>query len=256
MVLRIREEDAACALELPRRYRLRLMPEVPESPMLALVADSPLVIGRSPLDADYVAQFRPRGNANDARTRRIGRAQTYLQLRMDRLRIDEPEALNPSLVLETPMRQRAAVSLPTDIVIAGEYGLKIRLVSSVCAAGRQLSGWNGGDVSLMQGALTVLPESLASSLPCQAALVVSDVTLVLDSQGRPKFRAEGNPAATGRIHRFGGHYWWQDLLCEESNVELQLLKPGMNLKIGAVNYQVQAHDLLISGLCSEDTTLN
>src|SRR5690606_7580537 len=202
---RVEGEDALSAKNLPRRYRLRLMPESREAPMLALVADSPLVLGRSPLEADYIAQFRPRGNVNDARTRRIGRAQTYLQLRMDRLRIDEPDALNPSVVLETPMRQRAAVSLPTEVVIAGEYGVKILLTSSVCAKGRRLEGWDGADVSLMQGAMVVLPESPAISLPCQAALVVSDVTLTLDSQGRPRVKTDGNATtAAGRIHRFGG----------------------------------------------------
>lgn len=226
----------------PRLLRLRLIPENEDAPILALVADSPLIVGRSSTEADFTAQFRPRSSVNDGRTRRIGRAQTHLRLRLDRLRIDEPEALNPTLVLDTPMRQRAALSLPAEIVIAGEYPLKIRLTPSACLPSRRIEGWPMTESTFLQGTLTVHP-ACPTSLPCQGALLVSDATLCLDRQGNPKFRQDESATPIARVHRFGGQFWWQDLLQDETNASLTWLQPGSSLRIGTTGYQVQAHDI-------------
>ncbi|TLD71097.1 hypothetical protein FEM03_09290 [Phragmitibacter flavus] len=249
--LSVTASDAGAARLAVRQLRLRLISDQENAPILSLVADSPMIVGRSSTEADFTAQLRPRNSVNDGRTRRIGRAQTHLRLRLDRLRIDEPEALNPTLVLDTPMRQRAALSLPAQIVIAGEYPLKIRLAPSFYHAPRRIEGWPTADSSFLQGALTVQPGSTAS-LPCQAALVVSDVTLCLDREGLPRFRPDETTTPIARVHRIGGQFWWQDLLHDEANQSLTWMQPGATLRIGNVDYQIHAHDIQAPDECSAD----
>jgi len=246
ITLRVSPEDAALAQAAKLRQRLRLVPEDDHLPVFSLVADAPMVLGRSTTDADLTAQFRPRSNVNDGRTRRIGRSQTFLQLRLDRLRIDEPDALNPTLVLETPMRHRAAVSLPTQIILAGEYAVSLTLSRSSIKQNRVIDGWKYEDIVRLQGSLIAIPTA-SFVFPCQAALVVSDVSFEHDRFNLPSLATDANRAPIGRIHRLGGQFWWQEISPAHAS-DLIWLKPGVALLLAGHPYQIQDHSLKIPSL--------
>lgn len=79
--LTVRAGDRSAAEQMSPILRLRLVPDSEDSPVFSLVADERLILGRSASDADFVAQFRPRSNTNDGRSRRISRAQMQLSLK-------------------------------------------------------------------------------------------------------------------------------------------------------------------------------
>lgn len=264
-VLTISEEDQLASTTLPPASRLRLVPGNEEAPIISLVADATLVAGRSSTEADFISQFRPRSNINDGRSRRIGRTQAKLQWRHDRLRIYEPDVVNPSLILETPIRLRAALALPTTVVLAGEYALRVRSVASHYTSKREIKGWPTEDDTPLKGAM-VLQSAQSGVLASESALLVSDISVYLTAAGRPKLLVSSADKPVMRFHRLGGHFWMEviqpDHVLTTANTpdqlqhheNLRLLKHGMNIKLGNHAYTVQHYELTAAQWSLNDQT--
>lgn len=244
----VREADAAIARSMPPVQRIRLVPEVDEAPVFSLAADEWLLLGRNASDADFVAQFRPRSSANDARTRRISRAQARVRTAGDRMELEEKDMLNPSTYRDVPVGAGLMLDSPAFLLLAGEYPVELHRVKSDYAVSRAVRNrpeWN--DSGRPQGALVARPGGSGVML-WEAVLVRSDVGLHFSQSGRPWFRVDGNDSAAARVHHFQGQFWLEPLetgairsadgSAREAH-EVLLLQSGVKLFIGDYAYSVQ-----------------
>lgn len=239
--------DRETAAALPPIKRLRLLPDSEDAPVFTLVHDEWLTMGRSAAEADFIAQFRPRSNVNDGRSRRISRAQTRLQLRDGRLIIEENGAVNPSLYQGSIIHEKLEVQASDSFMLAGLYPIDVRYVSSDYKTSREIRDWPQPDVMPMKGALMVSAGGSGVFL-CEAAMIFSDIGLHFSKSGRPWFRAETNTRPVARIHVIAGQFWLEPV---EANMiariggakskrhELILLNEGGKLRIGPYGYTVQ-----------------
>ncbi len=244
LVLPADREMAATMLPIKR---LRLLPDSEDAPVFTLVNDEWLTMGRSAAEADFIAQFRPRSNVNDGRSRRISRAQTRLQLRDGRLIIEENGAVNPSLYEGAIIHEKLEVHASDSFMLAGLYPMDARYVASDYKSGREIRDWPKPDVTPMKGALIISAGGSGVFL-CEAAMIFSDVGLHFSKSGRPWFRAETNTRPVARIHVIAGLFWMEPV---EANMiarlggakskrhELILMHDGNKLRIGPYGYTVQ-----------------
>ncbi|MFZ4767901.1 MAG: hypothetical protein ACOYMN_23375 [Roseimicrobium sp.] len=249
--LTVRTPEAESQQGLPPTARLRLVPDSEEAPILVLVTSEGLTLGRSAADADFIAQFRPRSNLADGRSRRIGRAQARLTVKNFRVAVEESTAVNPSIAHNVPIPGYVALDLPGAFLLAGEYPVEVRGMPSDYDQPREISGLEHQDAARLQGSIIIRPGG-AGVLLCEAAIVFSDVGLHFSQSGRPWFRAETGTMPAARFHRLGSHFWLEPI--EPSIVgaagidgaatkshELVLLRDGMKLHAGAYRYTVAAH---------------
>ena len=152
--LSVRAGDREAAEQLSPVLRLRLVPDSEDSPVFALVADERLILGRSAADADFIAQFRPRSNANDGRSRRISRAQMQLSLKGGKIALEESSAVNPSVIVDAPIPGYAELSLPANFLLGGEYPIEVRPMPSDYDQPREVD-LPHKDGDMLQGALIV-----------------------------------------------------------------------------------------------------
>lgn len=246
--LEVPEADAQAAASLTPVQRIRLMPEVEEAPVFSLARGEWLLLGRSAGDADFVAQFRPRSSATDARTRRISRMQARVRPVGKRLEFEETDMLNPSTYRDTPVGAGLMLDSPAFMLLAGEYPLELHRVISDYKVPRKIkdhADWS--DTGAPEGALVARPGGPGVML-WEAALVLSDVGLHFSQSGRPWLRVDGSDPAAARIHYFSGQFWLEPLVAgaikSETGSALQagkvmLLRSGLNFFIGSHAYTVQ-----------------
>lgn len=239
--------DREIAAALPPVKRLRLLPDSEDAPVFSLVHDEWLTMGRSAAEADFIAQFRPRSNVNDGRSRRISRAQTRLQLRDGRLIIEENGAVNPSLYEGSIIPAKLEVHATDSFMLAGLYPIDVRYVASDYKTACEIHGWPQPGVEGTRGSLIISAGGSGVFL-CEAAMIFSDVGLHFSKSGRPWFRAETNTRPVARIHVIAGQFWLEPV---EANMiarlggakskrhELILLTDGTKLRIGPYGYTVQ-----------------
>lgn len=246
--LTVRAGDREAAEHFSPVMRLRLMPDSEDLPVFALVADEPLILGRSASDADFVAQFRPRSNTNDGRSRRISRAQMQLSIKNGKVVLEESSAVNPSVAHDAPISGHAEMNLPANFLLGGEYPVEVRPMPSDYDQPRQVELPHKDD-DMLQGAIIVRAGG-AGVLLCEAAVVFSDVGLHFSKSGRPWFRAESSTVPAARFHRMAGQFWLEPIEASVISVagtdseptkahELVLLTAGAKLRIGACGYTVQ-----------------
>jgi hypothetical protein len=246
--LSVRPGDRDAAEKLPPTLRLRLMPDTEDSPVFALVADERLILGRSASDADFIAQFRPRSNSNDGRSRRISRAQAQLSLKGAKIALEESSAVNPSVIVDAPIPGYAELSLPANFLLGGEYPIEVRPMPSDYDQPREVD-LPHQDGDKLQGALIVRAGG-AGVLLCEAAVVFSDVGMHFSKSGRPWFRAESSTHPAARFHRMMGQFWLEPIEASVISAagaesaatkahELILLTVGMKLRIGSCGYTLQ-----------------
>lgn len=239
--------DREIAAALPPVKRLRLLPDSEDAAVFTLVHDEWLTMGRSAAEADFIAQFRPRSNVNDGRSRRISRAQTRLQLRDGRLIIEENGAVNPSLYEGSIIPSKLEVHATDSFMLAGLYPIDVRYVASDYKTACEIHGWPQPETVGKRGALMVSAGGSGVFL-CEAAMIYSDIGLHFSKSGRPWFRAETNTRPVARIHVIAGQFWLEPV---EANMvarlggakskrhELILLSDGTKLRIGPYGYTVQ-----------------
>jgi hypothetical protein len=246
--LTVRSGDREAAEKLAPVLRLRLTPDSDDSPVFALVADERLILGRSASDADFIAQFRPRSNTNDGRSRRISRSQMQLSLKGSKLVLEEGGAVNPSIVQDAPIPGYAEVNLPANFLLGGEYPIEVRPMPSDYDGPREVD-LPHKDGDMLQGAIIVRAGG-AGVLLCEAAVVFSDVGLHFSKSGRPWFRAETSTVPAARFHRMAGQFWLEPIEASVISApgadgsptkahELVLLTVGSKLRIGPCGYTVQ-----------------
>jgi hypothetical protein len=246
----VRPGNREAAEKLPPVLRLRLMPESEDTPMFALVADERLILGRSASDADFIAQFRPRSNSNDGRSRRISRAQMQMTLKGAKIALEESSAVNPSVIHDAPIPGYAEMNLPANFLLGGEYPIEVRPMPSDFDQPREVDLPHIDDAKL-QGAIIVRAGG-AGVLLCEAAVVFSDVGLHFSKSGRPWFRAESSTVPAARFHRMAGQFWIEPIEASVISVpgdngevtkphELVLLSAGGKLRIGSCDYSVQEY---------------
>jgi hypothetical protein len=246
--LSFRAQDLEMLAELKPLLRIQLLPDHEDTPLLALVADEWLTLGRSASDADFIAQFRPRSNMNDGRSRRISRVQCRLRQQDESIVIEEQDALNPSLFKGHALGDQTTLCLPTTFHLAGEYPVDIRAVVSSYDAPREFINAPLSDDVALNGAMIVRADT-SGVLLTEAALITSDVSLHLSSSGRPWFCAHREPMAIGRLHRYAGQFWLEPLNISAVRAEerdeafkehqLVLLSKGLRFHIGHHLYGVQ-----------------
>jgi hypothetical protein len=254
-ILRITAADRETAEKLGPTLRLRLVPDSEEAPIFALVGEDNLVLGRSASDADFIAQFRPRSNMNDARSRRVSRAQARVQLKDGKLVLEESEAVNPSVLQDSPIPGFAEVDLPVNFLLAGEFPVEARAIATDFVAGREVQDWPdpAGPGAKLHGAVILRPGG-SGVLLCEAAAVLSDVGIHFSKSGRPWLRADSAAMPVARLQRFAQQFWFEPL---ESSVvavasgtdirsktqELILLQDGAKVRLGPYGYTVQTYQL-------------
>lgn len=250
--LTVREGDREAAEKLPTTMRLRLVPDTEDSPVFALVADERLILGRSATDADFIAQFRPRSNTNDGRSRRISRAQTKITLKGAKIVLEESSAVNPSVIHDAPIPGYAEMDLPANFLLGGEYPIELRAMPSDYDQPREVDLPHKDDEKL-HGAI-IVRAGAAGVLLCESAVVFSDVGMHFSKSGRPWFRAETSTVPAARFHRMAGQFWLEPIEASVISMpasdgtptkahELVLLTGGAKLHIGSSGYTVQAYSL-------------
>lgn len=255
----VNPDEKAAAQAMRPTTRLRLLPDHEEAPIFALVADEWLTLGRSAADADFVAQFRPRSNVNDGRSRRISRTQSRLRLTDDqtKIKIHESSAVNPSVVNDAPVSGSVETDPPVNFLLAGEYPVEIRMMPGDYPEKREIIDWPEVDGGPLGGAL-IIRAGGAGVLLCEAAIVFSDVGLHFSKSGRPWFRAEAGAVPAARIHRIAGQFWLEPIAASvfsrAGNMdtptlphELLLLRDGDKLRFGPYGYKVLGYALTGGG---------
>jgi hypothetical protein len=248
--LRISAEELAAMEKAGPATRLRFVPEKEDAPVLALCAESQLIFGRSAVDADFVTQFRPRSSLNDARSRRISRAQGMARLEDGHIFFDEKETLNPTVHRDGSIHDGAAMDSPAYLLLAGEFPLEMHRVASDFTAAREVQEhgkWN--DAVSPQGAMVVRPAG-PGVLLWEAAMVLSDIGLHFSTSGRPWFRVEKDHPPALRVHHLAGHFWLEVLdekvmhtpghSARRQRHELVHLHDGLKLQLGNHTYTVQS----------------
>jgi hypothetical protein len=252
----VRAGDREAAEHFSPILRLRLMPDSEDSPVFALVADERLVLGRSATDADYIAQFRPRSNTNDGRSRRISRAQMQLTLKGAKIALEESSAVNPSVIQDAPIPGYAEMDLPANFLLGGEYPVEVRPMPSDYDQPREVD-LPHKDEEKLQGAL-IIRAGGPGVLMCEAAVVFSDVGLHFSKSGRPWLRAESSTVPAARFHRMADQFWLEPIEASVISApnaegdptkahELVLLCAGTKLRIGSCGYTVQDYSVGPSG---------
>lgn len=239
---------------LPPVERLRLMPDNEDGPVLVLVSGENLRLGRSSADADFVAQFRPRSNINDGRSRRISRLQTRVSLEGRNAVLEEIRPLNSSVLLDQPLGASTTLPLPVTILLAGEYPAELVRVESDYTGPREVRGLAVNDpiVPPRPGAL-VARSNTSGVLLWEAALVFRDVGLHFSASGKPWFRCDNLSSPIARFHRLENQFWLElvephvvrgvEESPEDSPHDLILLQPGGKLRIGHFTYTVESYVL-------------
>jgi hypothetical protein len=247
--LRVLEEDLTTVEKLPKATRLRFVPEKEGAPVLALTAKGQIIFGRSAVDADFVAQFRPRTSLNDARSRRISRGHGAARLEDGHILFEEKDTMNPTVHTDGTLHTGAALDAPAHLLLAGEYALEMHRVLSDYEAPRQIAdhpSWS--DTVLPQGSLVARPAG-PGVLLWEAAMVLSDVGIHFSTSGRPWFRVERDRPPPLRIHHLAGHFWIEvldekalhlpDRATKLRRHDLVLLSNGLKIQLGTFAYAVQ-----------------
>jgi hypothetical protein len=200
-----------------------------------------------------VAQFRPRSNVNDGRSRRISRTQTKIRQLGEKLRLQESSAVNPSVVNDAPVVQVAEAATPLNFLLAGEYPVEVRAMPTDYPEKREVLEWAQENEPPLGGAVIVRAGG-SGVLLCEAAMVLSDVGLHFSKSGRPWFRAEAGAVPAARIHRLAGQFWLEPIAASvfsrAGNMdtptlphELLLLRDGDKLRFGPYGYRVLGYSL-------------
>lgn len=252
-VVLVTAADREAAEKLSPTVRVRLVPDSEEAPIFALVGEDILVLGRSASDADFIAQFRPRSNVNDARSRRVSRAQARVQLKDGKLAIEESDAVNPTVLQDAPIPGFTEADLPVNFLLAGEFPIEARAIATDFVTGREVQNWPDPGTEKLRGAVILRPGG-SGVLLCEAAMVFSDVGIHFSKSGRPWLRADAAAHAVARVHRYAGQFWFEPLeaslvavatgtdLRSKPN-ELILLTDGAKVRLGPYGYTVQTYEL-------------
>ncbi len=250
--LTVRAGDREAAEKAAPSLRLRLVPDSEDSPVFALVSDERFILGRSAADADFIAQFRPRSNTNDGRSRRISRAQTKMTLNGAKITLEESSAVNPSVIHDAPIPGYAEMSLPANFLLGGEYPIEVRAMPSDYDQPREVDLPHQDDERL-HGAI-IIRAGGPGVLLCEAAIVFSDVGMHFSKSGRPWFRAESSTVPAARFHRMAGQFWMEPIEASVISApgsdgtptkahELVLITAGAKLRIGSCGYTVQEYSV-------------
>ncbi|MCB1276891.1 hypothetical protein [Prosthecobacter sp.] len=239
------------AVPLAPAVRLRLMPQNAAADVLALSAADELRLGRGMGHSDFVAQFRPRSNVNDARTMSISRHQATLKWQEGNLVFEEQDVTNPSQVGDHAASSGEPLPLPSSLLLAGEYPLLVRQVKS-SGQSPEVEGWPAADPqrSKRRGAFLIRAMD-RGVLPFQAAWVFSEVGLALNENGDLLFDDPSAPRVFARFHRHAGTFWIEaapkgTLECNGTVLEagdVVPLKVGDKLHLQGILFEVTACEL-------------
>lgn len=249
-IIRVKSADRQALAEMKPTRRLRLLPHTEDAPVLSVVADQWLSLGRSVGGADFIAQFRPRTNVNDARSRKISRTQARILKLGTKLVVDEQGPVNPTLVGDSPVGPHQELPFPVEMLLAGEYPAEAYHVPSEYRRQREIENPPVFDSVGLDGGVLVRPNSSGVFLN-EAVMLFSDIGIHFSHSGRPWFRADANTLPIARIHRYADQFWLEPI--DVTNVtsrggnttphELILLHNGVKLTIGAFSYTVQSYSV-------------
>jgi hypothetical protein len=234
--------------------RLRLLPERDVYPIIGLSARKEIVMGRSPHDNDYVAQFRPRSPMNDSRTLKISRSQLKLAWgRGDVVEVKDTGSQNSSRIGEEPITAAVEITGANRVVLAGEYAVRVSRFPTAFPSQRRVirldtEGEKLPDDTLMSGGVGVEPLE-RQVLPFRLAWLGSDVAFAIDEKSSLYFMPPANPAAQGRFHYYGNAFWLEVIkpelgfwveMTKLNPGQVAPLTPGLQLQIAGVTYRVAA----------------
>ena len=231
-----------------------------------LVARDEFRIGRSPVDADFVAWFQPRNAENDELTRRLSKVHCYLRRRGGRLMALDSDNSNGTeldgrrLSRDTatgePLPESGALSLDTRFMIdfrllpgspAGRP--QIENLAQWAGAATANSGSSPGSVVLDPTALggmvfePRMPPTMRRAVWLLSGLAFgSEPSLALAMPA-----ADGLRAVQGYVHHHLGHFWLENLDGNGAVVvdgimlgaqEIAPLATGMRVRIGGSEFAI------------------
>lgn len=239
------------AVPLVPATRLRLTPQNGAvADTLALVAADEVRLGRGAGQSDFVAQFRPRSNVNDARTMSISRHQATLRWRDGNLLFEEQSVSNPSQIGDHMASSPERLTLPSSILIAGEYPVQIRQVKS-SSQPWHVEGWPAPGKRSRHSAACLIRALDRGVLPFQIAWFFTEIGLALGENGDLNF---DDPAAQRCFACFchhAGTFWIEamargTLECNDTRLEpgdVIPLKSGDKLRLQGILFEVSSYDL-------------
>lgn len=233
---------------------LRLMPANSGTPILSFVAgDQPLILGRSATDADFVAQYSPRSNTNDARTRMISRRQLEIH-RVDndseQFKIKDTGSQNPSLLDDSKAVDTRKIRPPFSLLLGGEYAIRVKLYPSRYDKFREFDKSVPVTQAMEEESSVCGPSIIVRGMESQilrfdTAWITSDIELVADNNGVLRLgQSQGNDIAA-RVHYWHQEFWIEGtpgdfrLRIDDTDLaahELAPLRPGAKLDFNGIRY--------------------
>jgi len=233
---------------------LRLMPATSGIPILSFVAgDEPLILGRSAKDADFVAQYSPRSNTNDARTRMISRCQLEIHRvegEPDQFKIKDTGSQNPSLLDDSKTVDTRKIRPPFSLLLGGEYAVRVKSYPSRYEKLREFDNsvritQAGEEENSVCGPTLIVRGMESQILRFDTAWLTSDIELVADNNGVLRLgQSQGNDIAA-RVHYWHEEFWIEGtpgdfrLRIDETDLaahELAPLRPGARLDFNGIRY--------------------
>jgi len=231
--------------------RLRLMPQNAAADVLALCAAEELRLGRGVGHSDYVSQFRPRSNVNDARTMSISRHQATLKWKEGNLVFEEQDVTNPSQIGDHAASSGEPLPLPSSLLLAGEYPLLVRQVKPSVQT-PDVEGWPAAEPQRTKRRGACLIRAMDRGvLPFQTAWIFSETGLALNENGDLNFEDPSTPRVFARFHLHAGTFWIEaapkgTLECNGKALEagdVVPLKAGDKLRLQGILFEVTACEL-------------
>lgn len=200
--------------------KLRLVPQQRSTPLVTLVSGPEVVLGRSPKDADFVAQFHPRNAVNDSRTMRIGRQQLRLTLGEDGIHILNIGTTNPSLWNgRVPQGERLALA-DDEVLLAGEFAVRILRTPPRGYSRRRFGAQVAMDDKTCEQGVAILPKRPSESLPCNTLWIFSECGLHLNAGEAFLSPWAGQAASPSVVWHRGADAFWIENNSSDARVTL------------------------------------
>ncbi len=232
--------------------RLRLRPVESGQPIIALVAEDAVWMGRASTHSDYVAQLRPSNPVNDNRTRLISRAQAKVFMQNGQIFLSDIGTTNPSFTAGHRVGSQEIAELPMTLTLAGEYPLEIRpLRSAYATPGPAVTGWPVSKHRALRRGACALYSLDRGTLPFEVAWIFTDASLTTDTTGRLVFDDSDPTNSAVRFHHHTEGFWVEATAASMVDLngrrlatgEVAPLNPGDDLRILGQAFQVQAYTL-------------
>jgi predicted component of type VI protein secretion system len=236
--------------------KLKLTPANPDAILgIHLVARPIFKIGRSRLDADYVAWFWPRSHSNDERTRHLSRVHVFAEIHDGKFCLRDGGSVGGSNFDGQPLASEKwePIARRATLVMSGEYFLDVQPAASAYPGEpviKNIKLWNGPPESQVPPVAGAVHFSPINTEPAHhlAVWLFTDASFGSSRQNPVALEDQGLAEIQGRFHHYHGAFWLEN--CSKNDavrVNYYNLKPneiaplinGQLVQIGRINYHVE-----------------